>query len=270
VKHEPIAVEPAPDLPPIWKESLWPVDWLALRLSPVYYGLGVPRGDGSPVVVVPGFMCTDAYLYELYLWLGRIGYRPYASGIGVNAQCPGRLSSRLLATVERAHHETGRPVRIVGHSLGGILGRRASLLRPDLVSQLIYLGSPLQAVHAHPAVVAAAVALHAALTMIGRDSEDCLTERCRCGFAGDAARSLPGSVRHSAIYTRGDGVVDWHDSQEDDPRLNHEVGGTHLGLVFNSRAYRVLAHLLAEPDSLQGARGESGAKNQAPVRRPGA
>src|SRR3990170_6810722 len=152
----PVAPSAEASVPPIWKETLWAVDWLSLRLSPVYYGLGVPRGDGSPVVLVPGFLGTDAYLYELYLWLSRIGYKPYMSRIGVNAECPGRLTKRLLATVERAHAETGKPVRIVGHSLGGVIGRRACIARPDMISQLIYLGSPLQAVRAHPAVAVTA------------------------------------------------------------------------------------------------------------------
>ncbi len=235
-------------IPPIWKESLWPVDWMALRVSPVYYGLGVPRGDGSPVVLVPGFMGTDAYLYELHLWLARIGYRPYMSAIGINAECPGRLTGRLLKTMERAYRDTGKPVRIVGHSLGGIIGRKACLLRPDLASQLVYLGSPVQAVHAHPAVVATVVALRVTISLLRADPEDCLTSQCRCGFAEDVGRRLPSHLHHSAIYTRADGVVDWHDSRERDPQRNHEVGGTHIGLVYNSRAYKVLAELLAHPE----------------------
>jgi pimeloyl-ACP methyl ester carboxylesterase len=234
-------------VPPIWKETLWPVDWLALRMSPVYYGAGVPRGDGSPVVLVPGFMGVDAYLSELYLWLRRVGYRPYMSRIGLNAECPGRLTRKLIGTIEHARRETGRRVRIVGHSLGGVLGRKACLQRPDSVSQLIYLGSPVQAVHAHPAVIGAAVVMQAARELLSGHREDCLTQECGCGFAQDLLRPLPRHVQHAAIYTRADGVVDWHDSQERDPRRNHEVGGTHVGLVFNPRAYRALGTLLSHP-----------------------
>ncbi len=241
-------------VPPLWKESLWVVDWLGLRFSPVYYGVGVPRGDGSAVVLVPGFLGNDAYLYELYLWLRRIGYRPYMSGIGINADCPGRLAGRLMRTVERAHAETGRPVRIVGHSLGGLLGRRVSLRRPDLVSQLVYLGSPIRAMHAHPLVEAVASVLHAALIMITSRDPGCLTEDCRCGFAHDIEERLPPTVRHDAIYTREDGVVDWHDARERSPRLNHEAGGTHIGLVYNACAYAILADLLARGGQLRTAR----------------
>lgn len=251
VRYEPsMTVEPSSgtSVPPIWKESLWPVDWLTLRMSPVYYGFGVPRGDGSPVVLVPGFMGVDAYLSELYMWLGRIGYRPYMSGIGFNAECPGRLSRKLGRTIERAHRETGRRVRVIGHSLGGVLGRKACLQRPQDVAQLIYLGSPVQAVHAHPAIVATAAVMQTARELLSGNHEDCLTSHCGCGFSEDVMRPLPRNLRHSAIYTRADGVVDWHDSQERDPKLNHEVGGTHIGLVFNPRAYRVLGSLLSSPE----------------------
>ena len=227
---------------PLWHESLWPIDWLALRMSPVYYGAGVPRGDGGPVVVVPGFLCSDALLYELHGWLSRIGYTPYMSGIGMNIDCPTATARRLAATVERAYVETGRRVRIVGHSLGGMIGRRVTLESPHQVSQLIYLGTPIQKVHTHPAMVAAATFLASARGMLSGDQ--CFDSGCACDFLEDANRPLDASIRHDAIYTRADGVVDWHDSREHETRRNHEVGGTHIGLVYNPRAYRALGHIL--------------------------
>jgi hypothetical protein len=37
----------------IWKEALFGAELLLLHASPVYYGLGVPRGDGAAVIVFP-------------------------------------------------------------------------------------------------------------------------------------------------------------------------------------------------------------------------
>jgi hypothetical protein len=54
---------------PLWREAFTGIDWLALKASPVFYGLGIPRGDNSPVVLIPGFMGNDWYLLELYFWL---------------------------------------------------------------------------------------------------------------------------------------------------------------------------------------------------------
>src|SRR5208283_3514429 len=106
----------------IWKEALFAADILLLHSSPVYYGLGIPRGDGSAIVLVPGFLGTDAYLTQLHSWLGRIGYRPYFSGIGLNAECPNLLiQQRLNDNMARALDDTGRKIHLIGHSLGGVI-----------------------------------------------------------------------------------------------------------------------------------------------------
>ena len=90
---------------PLWREALLGIDWLSLRMSPVYLGLGIPGGDNSGVVVIPGFMGSDQYLGDMYSWLGRIGYEPYLSGIGRNAECPEVLTMRLHETIMRAYKE---------------------------------------------------------------------------------------------------------------------------------------------------------------------
>src|SRR5260370_35176170 len=70
-----------------WTEVLFAAEILLLHATPVYYGFGVPRGDDSAVVIIPGFLGTDLYLMELHAWLARIGYQPYFSGIPINAEC---------------------------------------------------------------------------------------------------------------------------------------------------------------------------------------
>src|SRR3972149_3073516 len=81
-------------------------------------------GGESPFILVPGFLTTDAYMVEMYFWLRRVGYSPFLSGIGVNADCIQTLTQRLEKTAEAAPAQTGNPVRIIGHSLGGLLARR--------------------------------------------------------------------------------------------------------------------------------------------------
>src|SRR3989304_5822310 len=230
------------DSPFIWREALGGLDWLSLRLSPVYLGIGVPHGDGSPVILVPGFLTTDAYMVEMYFWLRRVGYSPFLSGIGVNADCIQTLTQRLEKTAEAAHAETGKPVRIIGHSLGGLLARRLSLRRPDIVSQLISLGAPIQSLEAHPAILAAAKFVGERAEH-GREKSDSsgasLSGGCECFTPGDEVHCPPPSVHHAALYSRDDGVIDWRNCLEPEPSLNHEVGGTHIGLVFTARAYRI-------------------------------
>src|SRR5271157_5960451 len=128
-----------------WTEALFAAEILLLHATPIYYGFGVPRGDDSAVVIIPGFLGTDLYLMELHAWLRRIGYRPYFSGIGLNAECPNLLiQHRLNQTIDRALAETGRKVHLIGHSLGGIIARSAAGQRPKDVASVITLAAPMR------------------------------------------------------------------------------------------------------------------------------
>ena len=233
----------------IWKEVLFAADILLLHSSPVYYGLGVPHGDGSPVILIPGFLGTDAYLTQLHTWLGRIGYRPYFSGIGINAECPNILiQQRLNASIERALHDTGRKLHVIGHSLGGILARAIAAQRPKEIASVISLAAPFRGNVAHRTVLQAAEAVRRHILKEHGEHvlPTCYTGRCTCNFLDSLRRNLPHSVIETAIYTRSDGIVDWHYCLTGNPDVDFEVPGTHIGLSFNSSAYTVIANRLAK------------------------
>jgi pimeloyl-ACP methyl ester carboxylesterase len=235
---------------PLWLEAFFPLDWIALHASPVYYGFGVPRGSGEPVVLVPGFLGSDRYLTEMHLWLRRIGYKPYFSGIGRNVDCPELLTLRLLTTVNDAYNETGQPVSIVGHSLGGMLARAAAHRRPAHIRQVITMGSPFRAVRAHPLVLSAANFVRSNIVRERRHRREvtssCFTPQCDCAFVTTLRdESPPETFVTNAIYSRVDGVVDWRACVEEDTSLNREVTATHIGMAFNPDVYRTVANLLA-------------------------
>jgi hypothetical protein len=69
---------------PILGEVLCAAELVLLHAAPLYYGLGIPHGDGSAVVLLPAFLCPDAYLAPLHQWLARVGYNPFFSRIGFN------------------------------------------------------------------------------------------------------------------------------------------------------------------------------------------
>ena len=233
---------------PLWSELFAGLEWAALKTSPVYYGIGVSPGDGSPVVLIPGFLGSDLSLLEMHLWLGRVGYRSYLSGIGRNADCPDLLMERLLDSIDRAYTETGSKVRLIGHSLGGLLARAAAVRRPQQVTQVITLATPFRRLSAHPLVLAA-VSL-----VWGRAMERHFPKAagsCECSFVEALQGPLPESVARAAIYTRTDPVVDWRDCLESDPELNIEVHGTHIGLVSHPSVYREVARLLALPGRMR-------------------
>ncbi|MFN0124323.1 MAG: esterase/lipase family protein [Blastocatellia bacterium] len=232
---------------PIWREAFVGLDWLALRASPYFYGLGIPRGDRSAVIVVPGFMGTDHYLTEMYLWLRRIGYNPHMSGIGWNADCLNILTGRLLETIDKAAAETGARVHLIGHSLGGVLSRSVAARRADKVASVISLGSPFRGIRSHPMVIQTADQVRARILKTHPQdvSPDCYTGACECDAVKGLQQSMPASIRQTAIYTKTDGIVDWRVCVTDDAADNFEVTGTHVGLAFNPAVYQLLATRLA-------------------------
>lgn len=236
----------------LWTEAAFGAELLLLHASPVYYGFGIPRGDGSGVVVIPGFLGTDLYLMELHAWLGRIGYRPYFSGIGINADCPNLLIQRHLnETIETALAQTGRKIHLIGHSLGGVLARSAASQRFLDVASVIMLAAPFRGAVAHRVILRVADAVRNRILEEHGPGvlPDCYTGRCTCNFIDSLRRDLPDSVTETAIYTRHDGIVDWRCCVTRNPECDFEVPGTHIGLAFNPSAYMVVAERLAQAQS---------------------
>ena len=223
-----------------------------LHAAPVYYGFGVPQGDGSGVIIIPGFLGTDLYLTELHAWLGRIGYQPYFSGIGINAECPNLLIQRHLnATIETARAETRRRVHLIGHSLGGVIARSLAGQRPQDVASVITLAAPIRGTVTNRTVLHAAEAVRLRILQEhGRGVlPDCYTGRCTCNFLDSLRRDIPESVLETAIYTRHDGIVDWRYCMTRNPAVDFEVPGTHIGMAFNASAYTIVAERLAQAQS---------------------
>jgi len=225
---------------------------LFLHATHVYYGFGVPRGDNSGVVIIPGFLGTDMYLTELHSWLDRIGYRPYFSGIGINAECPNLLVQRQLKqTIERALDETGRRTHLIGHSLGGVIARSLAGQRPNDIASVITLAAPIRG------TVASRTVLHAAEGIRQRILQehgpgvlpDCYAGKCTCQFVDSLRRAVPDSLLETAIYTRDDGIVDWRYCMTKNPQVDCEVSGTHIGLAFNPSVYSIIADRLAKAQS---------------------
>lgn len=235
---------------PIWQEALVGIELLLLHASPIFYGLGVPRGDESGVVIIPGFLGSDIYLVEIFAWLKRLGYRPYFSGIGLNADCPNLLiRNRLNATIDKACRETGGPVHLLGHSLGGLLARSVAGVRPEVVASVLTLGSPFRGTVLHPRVRQAVEAVR--LKILDHHGKgvlpDCYTGKCTCSFLSSLRANLVPSVRETAVFSRNDGIVDWRYCVTGNPGNDFEVTGTHIGLVFNPAVYKIIATRLAEP-----------------------
>ncbi len=232
------------------RETRWTLELSRLLADPVFHGRGVPRGDGRPVLLMPGFGGGDQTLVVLAAWLRRIGYRPRTCGFITNTGCADRAVDRVERLLERLHDRHGRRVALIGHSRGGHYVRALGYRRPELVSHAISVGAGLRQMLAtsYPTQAAAGAARGVVLRSGRARSPLCLTDGCDCPFAVDFAGTFPTDrVRLTSIYSKGDGVVRWQSALV---RYGNcvEVTGSHVGLIFNRKTYRAIATALADPE----------------------
>jgi triacylglycerol lipase len=229
-------------------------EWAQLMVDPLYWGVGVPRGRGQLVLVIPGLFGNDTYLHPLRAWLARIGYRPVRSSIAINAGCYERLSGDALGQLEA--EARGRPgkVAVIGHSRGGMLARAVAARLGDRAGHLALLGSPAGAFlrmsqeefDRGEMPPASKVVVEAGMRARRLLDPDCRFPACGCPFPADLRRTLSPDTRVLSVYSREDRVVPPSASPVPGAR-NVEVSGTHSGLVYNRAAYReVAAHLATD------------------------
>jgi pimeloyl-ACP methyl ester carboxylesterase len=231
-------------------ETRWQVELVRLLADPIWRGERVARGDGRPVLLLPGFLAGDHTLGVLARWLQRIGYRPSTCGFVLNVDCSDRALERVERHVARLHGLHGRRVAIIGHSRGGHFARALARRRPGLVSHAISMGADLQRMLGISVPTRLAVGgARRGIAALGRArAEHCLTMDCTCPFTRAYQAAFPSRrVRLTSIYTKADGVVRWERCVV--PYADCvEVAGSHTGLVFNRQAYAAIAAALTAPE----------------------
>ncbi|MEO6397375.1 MAG: alpha/beta hydrolase [Tepidiformaceae bacterium] len=227
-------------------------EYAALLGNPVYHGVGIPRGHGESVLVLPGLFGNDLYLLPLLDWLRRIGYRPIASHLAFNAGCPNRLVDEVAAMLANRLGAEER-LSIVGHSRGGMLGWALASRMGSRVSQLVLLGSPasglVQLARSGKSLSAASSLGHERVGNASNNARrlldpDCSFPACGCSYLEDLRRPLNARTLVTSIFSTEDQIVA--------PRAcpvagatNVKVLGSHSGLVWNVAVYRQLAESLA-------------------------
>jgi pimeloyl-ACP methyl ester carboxylesterase len=103
----------------------------------------VPRGDRHSVLVLPGLFAGDGYLEPLRRWLLRVDYTPVRSGLKRNPGWSEEVVHELGGLAEESFRRSGQRITIIGHSMGGVIGRSLAVRHPVAVRHVITLGSPL-------------------------------------------------------------------------------------------------------------------------------
>jgi pimeloyl-ACP methyl ester carboxylesterase len=103
---------------------------------------GAPRGDGHPVVVLPGLGASDRSTRPLRWFLDRLGYRTHGWGLGRNTGLSRRTSAALDDWLADLVDDQRRPASLVGWSLGGVYAAQLADHAPHRVGSVVTLGSP--------------------------------------------------------------------------------------------------------------------------------
>lgn len=196
----------------------------------------LPKGDGHGVLVLPGFMASDYSTAPLRRLLADLGYDAVGWNLGRNVRVDQARIEAMLACVERLYERTGRPVSIVGWSLGGVFARELAKIAPDKVRLVISLGSPISDDRKHTNATRLFEYLN------GKEPEV-----MKSGNFRELAKAPP--VPTTSILTRSDGVVHWRGSiQTEDHEAceNIEVVASHCGLGVNPAAVYAIADRLAQ------------------------
>lgn len=211
-------------------ELLLPLDMAGFALHAPSL-LFAPRGDGRPVMLLPGYGASEISMEPLSRFLSWLGYSPDHWDQGRNRGDVGQYSS---AIADRLTTTNIPPVTLIGWSLGGVVAREVARRMPGQVREVITMGTPIIG--------------GAKYTSVGRrfaDQQSLDLDR----FEQEVhARNLQGlACPITAIYTDRDGVVSPASSQDIyNPQTRMvKVGGGHLGLGINPRVWRIIADTLA-------------------------
>jgi pimeloyl-ACP methyl ester carboxylesterase len=210
-----------------WEHAAALVAWPLLALA--------PRGDGHPVLVLPGLGAGDATTALLRRYLAQQGYEAQPWNLGLNFGPREGVLAALRARIGALHAEHGRKVSLVGWSLGGTFARELAKLEAEHVRTAISLGSGfrgnLRATNAralYEFVSGEKVGAHA------------LTHQL----------AVNPPLPTTSIYSKTDGIVAWPCSVLDEGPLaeNIEVRSSHTGMGANPAVLYALADRLAQPE----------------------
>jgi pimeloyl-ACP methyl ester carboxylesterase len=205
-----------------------------------------PRGDGQPILVLPGFMTGDNATFILRRFLTNQGFEAHPWDQGRNPGLREEIFDNLCIKIDELYTKYGQKVSLVGWSLGGVYARALAHKMPNKVRQVVTLGSPfaLSAKFDPDELGVSSSVMKLYEKLNPNIKEDKFVN-------GEPVWENPPSVPCSSIYTKGDGIASWRyciDTLHDtlDKTENIRVRGSHTGLTHNPCVLYALADRLSQ------------------------
>jgi len=208
------------------------LEWAACIASWPLLNLAA-RGDGHPVLVLPGLAVGDTTTLPLRKFIEGRGYATYGWDLGLNYGPREGIMRKLVARLHQIERDHKRKVSIVGWSLGGAMARALAVHEPKRVRSVISLGSPLNGE--------------------GKSTNAWRIFEFVSGVRSDDPRlkklmSRHPSVPSTSILSKSDGIVAWPASLIPQTKFseNIEVGASHFGMGANPAVLWAIADRLAQ------------------------
>jgi len=215
------------ELRAVWELGAFFAAYPLLRLA--------PRGDGHPVLVLPGLAASDTSTRPLRTYLKDQGWAAHGWRLGANHGPRPGAEQKMQGRLAELHERYGQKVSLIGWSLGGVFAREMARRAREQVRSVITLGSPF----------AGAPKASNAWQLYERASRRRVED-----WPHRERMKTPPPVPATAIYTRSDGIVAWQGCLEREGPLseNIEVEGSHCGLGHNPAVLYAICDRLAQPE----------------------
>jgi pimeloyl-ACP methyl ester carboxylesterase len=196
-----------------------------------------PKGDGHPVLVLPGLVASDGSTRPLRSFLRNRGYAVSGWRQGRNLGLREGVQRAMLDLVAELSDSHRRKISLIGWSLGGLYARQLAKMMPDRVRSVITLGSPFAG------TPKSTNAWRVYEMASGRAAEE---QDHR--FGGALAEAPP--VPTTAIFSRTDGICAWQGCVEKTSALSEsiEVDSSHCGMGHHPAVVYAVADRLAQPE----------------------
>lgn len=210
-----------------------PLDWATILLRAPHL-LRAPRGDGRPVMLLPGYGTDESSMRPLGRYLRFLGYDVHEWGLGRNRGKVDTYTQLIGERTRELHDELGStPLTLIGWSLGGVIARETARLFAPYVREVITLGTPILG---GPKYTATAERFAEASNLDLDEFEKEVHARNSEGISQPV----------TSIYSKLDGVVGWRASIDiyNEHARNIEVYSSHFGIGANGRVWRLIADTL--------------------------
>jgi len=211
-----------------------------------------PRGDGRPVLTIPGYGGGDGSMFFLRYLLDKIGYQSFALDLGTNFESAAerimriedavafreKMVEQVIRRAEEIHRETSQPIDLIGWSLGGLYAFDVSQSIPDKIRQAITLAAPFGDPRGTSTFNFFRTLNRSTVPVEEQDFDLWLNKRTL------KTDQVPVKI----FYSHSDGIVSPQIARLDDhPAVEHiEIDASHAGFTVNRNVLMHVTHLLRQ------------------------